>query len=72
LIGDVVILAPANYKIKILAKALIGDLKYDKIRDDGLFCRIEHEDESYGSAEKGWFINANGLIGDLTIQRIAG
>jgi len=69
-IGDGIILVPANFIIKIQAKALVGDLKFERTRDDGVFPRIEYEDEGYSTAERRLLVNANGLIGDLTIQRI--
>lgn len=70
LIGDVRIRIPDNIPVKLSTQSLIGDIRFDDLKRDGFFQKLDHADNNYESAEKRLFISVGGVIGDLDINKI--
>lgn len=70
LIGDVSIKIPGNIPVKFSSQSLIGDIRFDDLKRDGFFQRLDHVDDNYESAENRLFLSVSGIIGDLEIHRI--
>lgn len=70
-IGDVMILVPADFPVKISSRAFIGDQKYDRMHEEGMFPKMDHADDSFESAERKLFINYSSFIGDFTLKRVS-
>ena len=70
LIGDVSIKIPGNIPVRLSSQSLIGDIRFDDLRRDGFFQRLDHVDDNYESAESKLFLSVSGIIGDLEIHRI--
>jgi lia operon protein LiaF len=70
LIGDIRIEVPENLPVKLSTHFLIGDVRFDDLRRDGFFQRLDHADDNYGSSEKKLHLTVNGVVGDLNVERI--
>ncbi len=70
-IGDVMILVPADFPVKISSRAFIGDQKYDRMHEEGMFPKMDHVDDSFETADKKLFINYSSFIGDFTLKRVS-
>jgi len=70
LIGDVLIKIPDDIPVRLSSQSLIGDIRFEDLRRDGFFQRLDHVDDNYESAEDKLFLSVNGIIGDLEIHRI--
>jgi len=67
--GDVKIIVPSEFPIKVSSQCVIGDIQFDENKEDGIFPKIEHTDSGYDLAESKLFISLSGVIGDLTVQK---
>ena len=70
LIGDILIRIPQRIPVKLSTQSLIGDIRFDDLKRDGFFQKLDHIDDNYQSAEKKLFLSVSGVIGDLEIHRI--
>ena len=69
-IGEATIYVPTGFPLRVTAQAFAGELKYDRHKSGGIFPKLEEIDDEYQSSEKKLHINADGFIGELTIQKI--
>lgn len=69
-IGQATIYVPTGFPLRVTAQAFVGELKYDRHKSGGIFPKLEEIDDGYESSEKKLHINADGFIGELTIQKI--
>jgi len=67
--GDLNIIVPSDFPVKISSQCVIGDIKIDNDKEDGIFPKLEHKDDDYDSAESKLFISLSGVIGDLSVQK---
>ena len=70
LIGDILIKIPEEVPVRLSTKFLIGDVRFEDLRREGFFQRLDHSDDTFESSEKKLVIDVRGLIGDLRINRI--
>jgi lia operon protein LiaF len=70
LIGDIRVKVPENLPVRLSTRFLIGDVRFDGLRRDGFFQRLDHADDNYGSSEKKLLLTVNGVVGDLNVERI--
>lgn len=70
LIGDVRIKIPEGIPVKLSSQLIIGDIRFNDLKRDGFFQRLDHVDDNYESAENRLFLSVSGIIGDLDINRI--
>jgi len=70
LIGDVRIKIPDNIPMRLSSQSMIGDIRFDDLKRDGFFQRLDHVDDNFESAENRLFLSASVIIGDLEIHRI--
>lgn len=69
-VGDLLVIIPLSFPVRISAKILLGDIKYGSRREHGFSPRMEYTDENYEKAESKLFIELSGVIGDITLQRV--
>jgi len=69
-IGDLLVLIPSSFPVKISAKILLGDIQYGSRREHGFSPRMEYTDENYEKSESKLFIELSGVIGDITLQQV--
>jgi lia operon protein LiaF len=69
-VGDSLLLIPTAFPLRISARTILGDIKFDGRNEEGFLPRLDHTDDSYQSAEKKLFITLSGIIGDMTVQRV--
>jgi predicted membrane protein len=70
LVGDIRIKIPDNLPLKLSSRSIIGDIRFDDVRKDGFFQRLDHIDNNFGSSEKKLSLSVSGIIGDLNVNRI--
>jgi lia operon protein LiaF len=70
LIGDVRIKIPENIPVKLSSQSLIGDIRFDDMKRDGFFQKLDHVDDNYESAGKKLFLSVSGVIGDLEVCKM--
>lgn len=70
LIGDIRISIPDDIPVKLSSWSVIGDIRFDDLRRDGFFQRLDQTDDNFGSSEKKLLLTVNGIIGDLDVRRI--
>ncbi|UCC79401.1 MAG: cell wall-active antibiotics response protein [Candidatus Zixiibacteriota bacterium] len=70
LIGDIRILIPENIPVKLSSWSVIGDIRFDDLRRDGFFQKLDQMDDNFGSSEKKLLLTVNGIIGDVNVNRI--
>jgi predicted membrane protein len=68
-IGDTTVLIPASFSTKISAKAIVGDLRLDGRREEGIFPKLEYADDNYDQATDRLLVKIGGVIGDVGMQR---
>jgi predicted membrane protein len=69
-IGDTSILLSASFPLKISARSIVGDLRFDDRREEGLFPRLEYADDRYEQAADKLLVTVSGVIGDISLQRV--
>jgi predicted membrane protein len=69
-VGDSQIIIPAQFPLKISAKILVGDIIFDRRREEGLFPKLEHTDENFELSIDKLVVSINGVIGDMSIIRV--
>ncbi len=69
-IGDTLILIPSSMPLRVSARTFLGDIILNGRREEGMLPRLEHVDETYESSSNKLYITLNGIIGDITFQRI--
>jgi predicted membrane protein len=69
-IGDTSIFIPSSFPLKISARSIVGDLRFDDRREEGLFPKLEYTDERYEQAADKLMVTVSGVIGDISMQRI--
>jgi predicted membrane protein len=67
--GEVKITIPSNFPVKISSQCVVGDIKFNDNKEDGIFPKMEHTDNDYESAESKLFISLSGVIGDLSVEK---
>jgi lia operon protein LiaF len=70
LIGDIRIKIPDHLPVKLSSRSVIGDIRFDDLRRDGFFQKLDHYDNDFRSSEKKLSITASCIIGDSNIDRI--
>lgn len=70
LVGKVRIKIPDGIPVKLSTHALKGDIRFDDLKRDGFFQKLDHIDINYVSAEKKLLLGVSSIIGDLDINRI--
>jgi len=70
LVGDIRIKTPDHLPIKLSSRSIIGDMRFEDLRRDGFFQKLDHIDDNFGSSEKKLSLTVNGIIGDLNVNRI--
>jgi predicted membrane protein len=70
LVGDIKIKIPDNLSVRLSSRSIIGDIRFDDLRRDGFFQRLDHIDNNFGSSEKRLSLSVSGIIGDLNVNRI--
>jgi predicted membrane protein len=70
LVGDARITVPDKVSIKLSTQCLLGDIRFDDLKRNGFFQKLDHADNNYELSEKKLLLNVTGLIGDLEILRV--
>ncbi len=70
--GDVDISVPRDFIIRVTARSIAGDLKYDSQKSEGFFPKLEYSDDGYESSERKLHIDVSGLFGELSVRKIPG
>jgi|GEM_PF-1978997 len=70
LVGDIRIKIPDNIPAKLSSRSIIGDVRFDDLRREGFFQKLDHVDNNFGSSEKKLMLRVSGIIGDLNVNRI--
>ena len=69
-IGDTSIFLSSSFPLKISARSIVGDLRFDNRREEGFFPKLEYADNRYEQAAEKLLVTVSGVIGDISMQRI--
>jgi predicted membrane protein len=70
IVGDTLLIVPKTFPLRISARSIAGDIRFDNDQEKGFLPRLEHIDPSYQTADDKLFIAISGIVGDMVIQRI--
>jgi predicted membrane protein len=70
IIGDTSIFLPSSFPLKISARSIAGDLRFDNRQEEGFFPKLEYTDDRYEQAGEKLLVTVSSVIGDISMQRI--